>query len=60
MFFTTMTQESSVTCFTVAGVAVMTFTMLVNEVTCTDKAVIASMLCTPADHFTAGCLAEGY
>ena len=26
----------------------MAFTMLVNEVTCADKVVIASILCTPA------------
>ena len=38
----------------------MAFTMLVNEVTCTDKAVIASMLCTPADPLAVGCLAEGH
>ena len=60
MFFTTMTQESSVTCFTVAGVAVMTFTMLVNEVTCTDKAVIASMLCTPAVPLATSGLVDGH
>ena len=38
----------------------MAFTMLVNEVTCADNAVIASMLCTPADYLDAGCLAEGH
>ena len=38
----------------------MAFTMLVNEVTCADKAVIASMLCTPVVPLAAGYLAKGY
>ena len=35
----------------------MTFTILVNEVTCADKVVIASILCTLTDPLAAGCLA---
>ena len=38
----------------------MAFTILVNEVTCADKAVIALMLCAPADPLADGCLTEGH
>ena len=52
------TQESLATCLTATGAVVIAFTILGNDVTWVDNAIIASILCTLAAPLAVVCLVE--